>query len=150
VVMNKSSVGLKTQSLCTVRGNVWLSEIWQSTASAVERFTKASPTIGEMPLDSLMAQMICWSLRPPMVEAAVLTLVLGLPVPVRLVSGLLAVLVRLSYVGYEVDAKLYEVDPRVLAAMVAFSATDEPYDTLQLTPPNGLKKIRVGFLAFPV
>ncbi len=85
-----------------------------------------------------------------MVEAAVLTLVLGLPVPVRLVSGLLAVLVRLSYVGYEVDAKLYEVDPRVLAAMVAFSATDEPYDTLQLTPPNGLKKIRVGFLAFPV
>ena len=49
----------------------------------VDRLTKAKPTIGESPLDSLIAQRICWS--PEVVDAAVL----GLPVWGRRVVGLL-------------------------------------------------------------
>ena len=89
----------------------------------VVRFTKARPTTGEMPLDSLMAQMICWSLRPPcVVDVAVLGLPLfGRPVLVLVLAvfgRVVALPFSSRYVGYEVEAGEYEVDGRRLPAIL--------------------------------
>lgn len=59
---------------------VWLSQIWQSTVSAVERLRNARPTVDDTPRDSLTAQTMSWE---AMLLAAVVGLVLG-----RAVEGL--------------------------------------------------------------
>ena len=60
-VLEKSiSVGSNTPSLVTVLTWVWLSQIWQRTASPVERLTNVRPTVDETPRDSLTAQIISW------------------------------------------------------------------------------------------
>lgn len=82
----------------------------------VERLTKAKPTTGEMPRDSLMAQMTCWSL-PARVDAAVLGRpVLGLPLLLQLVSG--RGVVVLKSLGYEVEADAYDTRGSTLGDMV--------------------------------
>ena len=80
------------------------------TASVVVMFTKARPTVGETPLDSVTAQMICWS-PYPLVEAAVVALVLGRLVLVQLVDGLDGVVMSPLCEEGEVDVVLYDVDP---------------------------------------
>jgi len=47
-----------------VRAYVWVSVNWQRTASEVDKLTKESPTIGEIPRDSLIAQTVSPSLLP--------------------------------------------------------------------------------------
>lgn len=79
VLMNRISVGSNTVSFCTVRAYVWLSQIWHSTASDVDRLTNARPTVGEMPRDSLIAQTMSWD---RMLVAVVARAVRGLPVRV--------------------------------------------------------------------
>ena len=46
-----------------------MSQIWLRTASPVDTFTKASPTVGDTPRDSLTAHTICCEL-PPTEDAA--------------------------------------------------------------------------------
>jgi len=65
---------------------------------------KAKPTVGEMPRDSLMAQIICCSSIPPELLAAVL----GLPVRGR--HLLRCPVGGLEVAGYDVDVDVYEVD----------------------------------------
>lgn len=50
--------------------------------------TNANPTVGEIPLDSVTAQIISWSREPPNIEVAVLVPVLGLTVLGRAVPCL--------------------------------------------------------------
>ena len=64
---------------------------WHITASEVEMFTNERPMVGEMPRDSLIAQMISFSPTPVEVAA-----VLGLERPV---AGL-DVVVLCLYDGY--------------------------------------------------
>lgn len=61
--------------------------------------TKARPTVGDIPRDSVIAQMISWSELPPRVDAAVFGLPLDLPLESEVV-------VRLS--GYVVEV----IEPR--------------------------------------
>lgn len=70
----------------------------------VDRFTKAIPTTGEMPRDSLMAQMICCSL-PVIVEAAVR----GRPRE-RLLMDPLVVGVGVSLLEGKFDVLSYDVE----------------------------------------
>ena len=101
---------------------VWLSDIWHNTASVVVRFTKANPTTGEMPLDSLMAQMICWS-RLAKVDAAVLGRpVRGLPALLRLVSGRGVAVVSSGY-----DVEVYDTLGRATRDIVRNQAEQKAF-----------------------
>jgi hypothetical protein len=81
------SEGQKTLILWHVRAYVWVSVNWHRTASEVETLTKERPIVGDIPRDSLMAQIISFSPTPVVVAA-----VLGLERPVE---GLEFVVVRL-------------------------------------------------------
>ena len=65
--------------------------------------------VGDMPLDSVMAQIIFWS-PYPRVDAAVVARVLGRLALVLPVAGLEVVVVSLWCKEYEVEAVLYDVD----------------------------------------
>lgn len=75
------------------------------TASVVVMFTKARPMVGDTPLDSVIAQIICWS-PYPRVEAAVVARVLGRLVVVLPVAGLEGVVMSPWCEEYEVEAVL--------------------------------------------
>jgi hypothetical protein len=62
--MYRTSDGAKTLIFRHVRAYVWVSVNWQRTASEVDKLTKEIPTIGDIPRDSLIAQMVSLSVRP--------------------------------------------------------------------------------------